>query len=32
LRTSLREEAAWIDGHVKDFTLQYPAKEERAAA
>jgi hypothetical protein len=31
----LREEeemAAWIDGHVKDFTLQYLAKEERAAA
>jgi ferritin-like metal-binding protein YciE len=35
LRTSLREEeemAAWIDGHVKDVTLQYLAKEERAAA
>jgi hypothetical protein len=24
--------AAWIDAHVKDVTLQYLAKEERAAA
>jgi hypothetical protein len=31
----LREEeevAAWIDGHVKEVTLQYLAREERAAA
>ena len=35
LNISLREEeemASWIDSHVKDVTLQYLAKEERAAA
>ena len=35
LTASLREEeemASWIDSHVKDVTLQYLAKEERAAA
>lgn len=35
LQACLHEEeemAAWIDAHVKDVTLQYLAKEERAAA
>lgn len=35
LTASLREEermAAWVDGHVKDVTLRFLEKEERAAA
>lgn len=35
LQASLREEeemASWIDSHIEDLTLQYLAKEERAAA